>query len=288
MWVSRHIFIHDYQLIDEFLAHHLLPFMDNEWPGEYFFIRYWDGGPHIRLRYKWEESRKGIDEELFEMLSEFCAEYEDWHFAPIDHDERVSKTEGGGAGIFYPNFSIQDIDYHPELVRYGGNTAMGASEDIFVASTQLASTVIQKISRNKRYAISFDLMYECGKLARKLGIIDSVEDFFKDYNLVWKHFSDQPEYPGLTDYLKQRTEKREMNGVVEAYKPYLSFLGEKMRMIIYHQESYDKQNVYYILISHIHMFNNRLGVSPEREYYFSKVLHEYHQRLSVPTVKQGG
>ncbi|WP_096437924.1 thiopeptide-type bacteriocin biosynthesis protein [Alteribacter populi] len=277
MWTSKHIFIHDYELIDDYLKEILLPLAEKELTNEYFFIRYWDGGPHVRLRYKNNEDNIHFERQLHSLLDQFKERHLDWVFKSIVDDERVRKTEGEGTGVTYPNFSIQSINYFPEFERYGGESVMNISEEIFVISSKFASNIIRNIPRNKRYAIGYDLMFECGKLAEEMGLIDNRSDFFYEYNLIWKNFHNQPEHKELASFLYQRAKSMEVKGPLKPYKPYLTLLKEKISNIVQNQSAYKKKDVYFILISHIHMLNNRLGVSPDREYIFSKILCDYHR-----------
>ncbi|RLL42886.1 lantibiotic biosynthesis protein [Oceanobacillus piezotolerans] len=279
MWISKHIFIHDYPLIDDYLKHVLLPLADRELADGYFFIRYWDGGPHVRLRYKGSGDSDRFTHLLQSTLEEFKREHRDWPFQKMKEDQRVKRTEGEGSGIAYPNFSIQSIDYHPEIYRYGGENVMGISEDIFMASSKFASVIIQQLPRNKRYVIAYDMMYECGKLAEEMQWIKDRRSFFYDYHMIWKEFKDQPNFSSLSHSLKSRTRHLESKKTLKPYQSYINLLKEKMLDIYGLQSIYKEHEVYYILISHMHMLNNRLGVSPDREYIFSSILYDYYTEI---------
>ena len=54
MWTSKHIFIHDYKLVDVFLQENLLPLI-NRCALDKWFYSVLARGPHIRLRYKIKE-----------------------------------------------------------------------------------------------------------------------------------------------------------------------------------------------------------------------------------------
>ncbi|MBU5467371.1 thiopeptide-type bacteriocin biosynthesis protein [Virgibacillus sp. MSJ-26] len=279
MWISKHIFIHDYQLIDTYLKDVLLPLADKELSGSYFFIRYWDGGPHVRIRYKEKKNKtdNSFEYKLQWSLEQFRIENKNWDFKTVIDDERVENTEGKGSGISHPNFSIQSIDYNPEYLRYGGQSVMNISEEIFKASSEFASSIIQQVSRNKRYQIAFDVMYECGRLIEKMGLIQNLKQFYQDYFMVWIEFQNQPDFEQLKKALIKRAGQLENKDTLKPYRPYLSFLEEKMNQIRKNQSVYKEHEIFYIAISHMHMLNNRLGVSPDYEYIFSKILFDYYQ-----------
>lgn len=274
MWTSKHIFIHDYKLVDVFLQEKLLPLIDRYDLDKWFFIRYWQGGPHVRLRYKMKELqvKHDFEEELEDTLREFKLKYQDGKFSEVSYDERVVKLEGVKDLKIHPNFSIQDISYIPEIARYGGEKAVEFSEDLFSASSKLASYVIQKIAWPKRYIIAFDVMFYSYKMAEKLGISPSKEVFFSSYNQVWNSFRDKEELSKIQDFLQARLEQLEnKESIPKVYDKYFENMEKNLKWIMKYQNFYTKETIYYILISHIHMLNNRLGLSPQNEYLLSRI-----------------
>lgn len=277
MWKSKHIFIHDYILLEKFLKSDLLPFLDNSSVDNFFYIRYWDGGPHIRLRYKCntKEEEQNMEEYLIRLLEEFREKNYDYNFKPVTYNKAVVETENIKPSEVYPNFSIQDIVYYPEFSRYGGVDVMEKSENLFVDSSKFASLIIQKFERSQIYSISIDLMYGCARVAKDCGYFDEYNKFFYAYRGIWEKFSGSITPPELKNTIIKRVSKlQEGTGIVEFYKSYFNCFKESLEYIKQNQKEVHPDYIMYIAISHIHMFNNRLGISPEHEYMFSNALLE--------------
>lgn len=277
MWNSKHIFIHDYILLEKFLKNNLLPFLDKGSVDNYFYIRYWDGGPHIRLRYKLNtiEEEKKMEESLMKLLSEFKEDNCDYKFKLVTYNNAIVETENIKPSDIYPNLSIEDIVYYPEFSRYGGVDVMEKSENLFVSSSKFSSLIIQKFERNQIYSIAIDLMYGCARIANECGYFDDYKTFFYAYRGIWEKFSGSITPPELKSAIKRRVSRlKEKNVTSEFYKSYFNDFKESLEYIKKNQKEIQPEYIMYIAISHIHMFNNRLGISPEHEYMFSNSLLE--------------
>lgn len=277
MWKSKHIFIHDYILLEKFLKNNLLPFLDNSSVDNYFFIRYWDGGPHIRLRYKFntKEEESYMEESLIRLLAEFKENNSDYKFKPVTYNNAVIETENVKPSDVYPNFSIQDIVYYPEFSRYGGVAVMEKSENLFVESSKFASLIIQKFERSQIYSIAIDLMYGCARIANECGYFEDYNKFFYGYRGIWEKFSGSITPPELKSTIKRRVSRlQEETSTCEFYKSYFNCFKDSLEYIKNNQTEVHPDYIMYIAISHIHMLNNRLGISPEHEYMFSNALLE--------------
>lgn len=112
-WVSFHLFTAE--PLDRFLRDAVAPFvaavLAERRASAFFFIRYWDGGPHIRLRF-----RTSVREPLVRRTRAFF--------------ERYFEAHSSGAG------SVQEIEYEPEVSRYGGEKGIVVSERQFEASSR--------------------------------------------------------------------------------------------------------------------------------------------------------
>ncbi|MET3574197.1 thiopeptide-type bacteriocin biosynthesis protein [Bhargavaea ullalensis] len=274
MWHSKHIFIHDFGLIERFLCDHLRELTEQIPPDEWFFIRYWQGGPHIRLRYRFaEEERKAAFDRLLEnTLKTFEQSHGGHDFRPVDYDPRIVRLEGVDDLGIHPNFSIRDIPYVPELDRYGGEAAMPHSEALFFRSSVTAASIIGSVEWPKRYVAAFDLMQYSFEIAAALGMAESEEAFFSDYRRVWDAFETDERQEAVREALARRMDRnRERAEIPAVYRSYLDELQRLMKQILDHQNTFPPGTVHYLMVSHIHMMNNRLGLSPENERFLSGI-----------------
>lgn len=149
-WLAVHLFYNEPWEI--FLLESVKPFVDTLIQAgiaeQYFFIRYWDQGPHIRLRIKGEASvldnivRPNI-EEHFQVYFESRPSFR------IDPTYISNYPEGSK---WYPNDSIQFITYQQELDRFGGAKGILLAERQF----QLSSEIVLETIKQKNKEWSYD------------------------------------------------------------------------------------------------------------------------------------
>ena len=100
---------------------------------QYFFIRYWDRGPHIRLRFK------ANPEVIRNMLRPNIEE----HFYNYFESKPSQRTEPSYPELidenlkWLPNNSLQFVDYVPEVDRYGGSIPVQIAEMQFQESSEV-------------------------------------------------------------------------------------------------------------------------------------------------------
>ncbi|MFC5288686.1 thiopeptide-type bacteriocin biosynthesis protein [Actinokineospora guangxiensis] len=156
-WTSLHLFAHwESSTTDEFLAGSLRTVLD-QWRADgrlrdWFFIRYWEGGPHIRVRASGVDSPRELREELAALLG--MAE-------PAAHQ---------GGQEWQPHGTVAEIGYEAEVERYGGASALAVAEQVFSASSALALDTIGTVKGNRRLVVVVQLAYAT---ALALGLTDA-------------------------------------------------------------------------------------------------------------------
>jgi thiopeptide-type bacteriocin biosynthesis protein len=150
-WVSAHVFYNDD--LDPLLVEMVDPLV-RELAGEvltdgYFFIRYWDRGPHLRLRCRATAgNRAAVERRIVDRAGRFLS-------------ERPAATEVGEAGYRryaaaltdrsrvpdhparpLPTNSLAFIPYRPEHDRYGYGASMAAVERHFEHSSQIVLSLL--------------------------------------------------------------------------------------------------------------------------------------------------
>lgn len=121
-WLSAHLFYAGD--LHHLLRHLVIPLLQSTgYPA--FFIRYWEGGPHIRLRLHIPGTAIAEAKELLNDTSRtYFASY------PSSRDDAVYKS-----GSLLPNNTLQFMAYEPEINRYGNFQSMQWAEQQFVASS---------------------------------------------------------------------------------------------------------------------------------------------------------
>jgi thiopeptide-type bacteriocin biosynthesis protein len=138
LWCSFHIHYHDFGAQDKVILRCVAPLVDHlESKGvvrRYFFIRYFEYGPHIRLR-------------LYPANS---AVAEDVRNTTLAHVTRFLEAEPAAdldlpVTPKVPNNSVHEVVYEPETTRYGGVRGVAIAEDHFHQSSKAAIAVIRSV-----------------------------------------------------------------------------------------------------------------------------------------------
>ena len=124
---------------DPLIIEAVAPFIDqvlaDQLADHYFYIRYWERGPHIRLRFKGDPEK--MEHELKPRLE---AWFHTWFKQnPSTRPEWMTGREG-----YFPNNSIQYLPYEPETVRYGGEHGLPIAERQFELSTRTVLTIMRE------------------------------------------------------------------------------------------------------------------------------------------------
>lgn len=105
---------------------------------EYFYIRYWEQGPHIRLRFYGDKDT--LEKELKPQIIAFFNSY--FTQKPSERKEPVFDGPIPDGFEWLPNNSIQWIAYEPETDRYGGEKALRIGEQHFQDSSDAILSII--------------------------------------------------------------------------------------------------------------------------------------------------
>jgi thiopeptide-type bacteriocin biosynthesis protein len=126
-WTSLHVFLPGGPATeDACLTEAVVPAVAG---ADWFFIRYWEGGPHLRVRLR------GSDDEG----------------AALEGALRAWAEPRGG--------SVAAIAYEPETQRYGGPEGLAVSERFFRESSEVAATVVAKApAGGPRTGVALDLL----------------------------------------------------------------------------------------------------------------------------------
>ncbi|MEV4252308.1 lantibiotic dehydratase C-terminal domain-containing protein [Spirillospora sp. NPDC049652] len=161
-WISAHLFhAGDLDRLITGLVAPLMTDLSSQVDGM-FFLRYWEGGPHLRLRLRPSHSRHA--EQLRRTVEERARDYLAAHpsrrlIGSADYSSFAARQARGERlpahnPRLYPNDSIEFIDYRPEHRAYGDATCMAAVEAHFSDSSRLALDVLSTCpSHGQRAAI---------------------------------------------------------------------------------------------------------------------------------------
>lgn len=129
---------------EDFLIKVVQPFvrsvMEKNLAEQFFFIRFWERGPHIRLRFKGE--KESLESEVKPQLESYFHSY--FKEKPSQREESEQIKQLPENLQWFPNNSVQFIPYEPEIERYGGPTAILVAEKQFEISSNAVLAIIEE------------------------------------------------------------------------------------------------------------------------------------------------
>ncbi|WP_441245975.1 thiopeptide-type bacteriocin biosynthesis protein [Kitasatospora sp. McL0602] len=147
-WESLHVFAHG----DRSTADHLYLAAAEEGRraiGEglasgWFALRYWEGGPHIRLRLR--DTRPGLADAVAERLAARTGTLPGTEpFDGVAFPNQAGSPSTVEAFGWQPTGTVLRPGYRPDTARYGGPEAMPLGEDLFQLSSEIAAEALPDI-----------------------------------------------------------------------------------------------------------------------------------------------
>lgn len=230
----------------------------------WFFIRYWQGGPHVRLRIKGltAEQVRHVDEELNRRLPGAAAVLDGEE--RIDPEAYMAEARRHAAGESGENrnvtalrpISVHPEPYNPEWERYGGDKVMQDSEKFFQVSSDIAATLSgEGLSRSARISVAVEAT---AAMARALS--DEERDpYFEIGHRRWAGWAEQFGFdPAVVEQVSTQGVQAlsQETGTATWSEPFRVGARELVNRL----EGQTSAPAGYILSSHVHMFHNRLGL----------------------------
>ncbi|MEU3574387.1 thiopeptide-type bacteriocin biosynthesis protein, partial [Kitasatospora sp. NPDC036755] len=249
---------------DAFLTEDLAPLMDERVGADWFFIRYGEGGPHLRIRYR-DPGRGRAPASPAAELTRLATRR-----TPLD----VPFAAGHG--------EVTEVRYEPETERYGGAALMPIAEEVFTHSTRTALRALHALGARgaQRLPLALDLAHTT---AHALGL-DELEAsrWLRGHAASWRWVTEFRPLPGAavhvrvnTVFARQRTalaaRARELRTALDAgtATPWLAEWAARVaeaaaRMRAAAPEGAEER-LSWVWASQLHMLFNRIGVGPDEE-----------------------
>ena len=266
MWKSIYIYCHDVWVQEKLLLE-LRPLLD-ETKKRWFFIKYWYGGPHIRLRF--EEQSEEFFKKIDTTVSRFFQKNRVEDLQPEQFYSFVTfreEHEGEKELPWYGSGTILEEEYVPETERYGTGEVLAASEEMFCRSSKLAMHLFL-IAKKQNTRIIFS-MYFLYQILRKTGV--NMEEFLQRYEAYWKTGHDGKMHLS-TESMKHVMEK--IRGEEIDFHIFDSEMEELVEGALEIKKLVSEEAFSYILSSQVHMMNNRISVTTDFEYEIAKIMRE--------------
>lgn len=287
VWMSLHLFYEGPWL--DLLKHYIKPFLMTQInvgnAKSYFYVRYYEGGPHIRVRIL-------IEKEKYLFFEQVVKDYF-YKVQKILSVTRYVKNEFSEDSI--ANDFCRFINYEPEYERYGGHDRMSIAEDQFFLSSAICLDIIESTenySQRMWKALSLQLaIYSVFKYSTQhvLSIIDAYtnlwsSDLFQEEDGVNSgrdiiHSMDGAvslipkqniiAISKLWDEINSSSVSIETPAIVNLWLDGMKVIKEMLDLV---SDNNTSTNYSGIIGSYIHMTNNRLGINNYDEIYLGRII----------------
>jgi thiopeptide-type bacteriocin biosynthesis protein len=281
-WKSYHIFIRDSKQQEDLIIKindYFQIRLEEKSVQKWFYIRYWEGGPHIRVRYV--RNNQIVDEQFQEFIQSELVSYPSIKLSKEDFYAGIDvKLEGFEQELadfpWYAEKTIKEIAYLPELERYGGSENIQLSEELFFFSSLMAAKLIS-ITRNSLQTRLLMIMYILNYLMLNLNIEGK-------YQINWLEFLEYCyDFWEATGYSKTELNPHLIVSKLVSnnlkFKQLIELAGIEEYLISFKKMLLQLQandlsisSFLSILFSQFHMTFNRLGLEPRSEQFTYKAL----------------
>jgi thiopeptide-type bacteriocin biosynthesis protein len=278
----------------------LAPFVamgrERSWIQRYFFIRYSDPAPHLRLRLLVDQHHATVVAQALESQSKVYAPHVMIGHGPAELTPQPRGTEDGRL------LALRWTPYEPEFSRYGGETAIEVAHHLFEATSDAALALLARLSgkpRAARLGVALTLMVSAlhafleNRAEASFFIVRYAEQYLTTVSKTTERadafraafragFSEQasrmaPRVTELWNGLDADADISPLNAMLRAFRLQREHLqGLCLHgMVRYNNRPITtwRDCVSYLLPSYLHMTNNRLGVSIPEEAYLGHLLH---------------
>ena len=182
-WHSLHLFVAAERDLDT-LALEAGSWMADHKAGRsrsWFFIRYMEGGPHLRLR-----AKAGDDEawtSLKRHMTDVCTKLA--RGKEPDQWARAVTTPTRRGEVHAPGQAV-DVAYQPETIRYGGEEALAVHEDLFAVSSSIATEVVRRTGHNSGDRVGAAMRLMLDTVAGLLGLEADPRRYMFEYAASWR------------------------------------------------------------------------------------------------------
>jgi thiopeptide-type bacteriocin biosynthesis protein len=305
--VWRALYVHRYGSQDEFLVDSVAPLVNSLSASGalhgFFFLRYWQGGHHIRLRLQVaeEESEKLVDESAAKLgtyLAEFpgttSLDRSDFNEAQVT----MAALEHADTETIHPPDTIRRGLYLPEHDKYGGTRGVAIAEELFESSSSLAIATLRKApgEPRKRLGAGFLAMVR-GLCATGRSPADAAR-FFAHYCLLWSpYIFDEflQTWPELLRARRKPVRRHAAQALADAEAisdPFTTAMRKAWTEVRTHADAVlpavtvaglnapRERREEVLLASYLHTHNNRLGLIPQQESFLGYLGHHVMSELA--------
>lgn len=243
-WAEYRIHLHGRAAMEQFLAQDLPALVEGRW----WFIRYWLGGPHLRLRVPSDMADAGFVQRLSQRAEALAggvnldrgAFYASCAFdgRSVDVDEAPWHVDG----------TVEPCAYQPETIYYGTGEELARHEALFCEASRLAVGLIRaSADGQQRLAVGADLLAGLLHHAQGQGMLDTVQAAYARFLAPFDFRQDRRRLASI----RAGSPGRRWAMLLELHKPAFARRGG--------------ETAAWKMVMHHHLLLNRIGIGPRQE-----------------------
>lgn len=300
-WSAFHIFLHDSEqqeaFIQQWLTTKAKAVMAAKQAESWFFLRYWDGGPHLRVRFL------NLQNEA-ELLAEISAAAQNFKTSqPLSAETYYANHSFDGAPVevadleWHDDGEVEMYPYEPEYARYGGSEALKVNEELFYVSSEIAVAIINATQGKIEHRLQLSLKFIICSIFSANTDTQALQQFATYYAEFWRSHAagvnyaanpnGDPQLLQSIESFKQETINDTAGGAIGTWVKLLKQSIARFHKIYedgalnspldgakVQSEEQFQMTVMSMIGSQIHMLNNRLGVTPAYEFVLSSRIRD--------------
>lgn len=264
----------------------------------WFFLRYWKGGTHVRVRCQFETAElPPAWDALTAAIGEYLRQNPSETQISVDRLEQSQRLlaalegEAADAIVIYPNNTVVSMPYEPEYGKYGGPVGIALAESFFEASSDLAITTLRDIADapKRRLNMAFAMMLASPRAAG-YDERDTIA-FFAAYARFCERFVPADEWRSWQAKVQRPEVLQQFSGATAVadgsrrYPPWLERWATTFEAAAKALHGHVAQvapavtlgkkmdPLQFVLFNYLHTHNNRLGMTPALEAQFAYLAH---------------
>lgn len=298
-WAGVHCYLHlDVVQTDSFITECVAPtaqrLIDAGKASSWFFLRYWHGGPHVRVRFRDAQASD---------LHRFEQHVRSWLARRADSVQQLDEAGfRGHFGSLDPEQWRQHGDvvragYLPETDRYGGPEGLAACEAVFQTSSDIAVSVLRSDDRGKVLMIGLDLLMAALQATgdQALDVVRSARRYFASWDFVEETRTDGQAARERAEAMRRANPEQwtrrsaQIQQVVHSqpqtthgvwHRAIRELMGTLRRLEASGELTGEPMAIFW---SVVHMMNNRLGLSIGDERAISWLASRVHPGWNAPS-----
>lgn len=143
-WTAIHCYV-PRSLQTDYLLHCVVPALERNSVSDFFFLRYWKGGPHLRIRIKNPCSTiiKSLQRELERAMPDYDESLRKEYQFEAGYQEQLALLEGENTERIRGVGTVEIRSYEPELEKYGGERGIKIAERLFCESSREVVRILE-------------------------------------------------------------------------------------------------------------------------------------------------